>query len=137
MLKKCKVCGNEFEATRTTKTTCSDSCRQKLSRVKVTVTKIQPVTVTKPLTTEKEVTVTKRDKERKLVFTKEPIKERIKKYKEMYPESTYVPNWVVNGYNSMEEAIVSIVEKIRNDKSVQSSSIFYEPDYEEGGNTKV
>lgn len=113
----CRVCGKEFEALRSTKTTCSDGCRQKLARGKVTVTRIVPVivtgekvTVTKPLTVTD--TVTKEFDIRTLVFSKESIGERIKKYKSFFPDCTFVPNWIAHGFNSQEEAIRAVINSV-------------------------
>lgn len=122
MLNKCIVCGKEFEAIRPSKKTCSASCRQKLHREVSTVTKIVPI-VTNPTVTEvKEVIVTQdRSGEKVLKFRKdEPMEKRIEKYKAMYPDSSFVPNWVAHGFLSKEEAIKNAIKAVQQNQGITS-----------------
>lgn len=110
---KCLYCQKEIEGVRGTKKFCNGTCRQAYARHGVSVTKIVPVSVTKPLSVTKEgVSVTSRVEEKKLVFTNEPIEKRIEMYKELYPNSTFVPNWVANGFNSKEDAIRGAIKAV-------------------------
>lgn len=127
MILKCSVCNKEFEALRPTKRTCSDTCRQKYHRNASIVTKIIPivtkkdsiVTGTVTSTPTVTVTVTERVGDKKLRFTKDmPMEERIKKYREMYPDSDWVPNWVAHGFLSMEDAINNAIKCVNKNQSI-------------------
>lgn len=54
----------------------------------------------KPEQTSVKVETVTGDPLKKLVFTTEPIEERVKKYKELFPDSGFVPNWITNGFNT-------------------------------------
>jgi len=57
--------------------------------------------------------------EKILKFTKsQPISERIKKYWEMYPDSTFVPNWVAHGFLSKEEALENAIHQVNKNDEV-------------------
>jgi hypothetical protein len=118
MINKCLVCNKEFEALRKAKRTCSDACRQLLHREGAIVTKIVPIVTEKGSTVTEIPIVTNREVERKLVFTTEPIEERIKQYKDLYPNSTFVPNWVAHGFNSKEDAIKSALKEVQKNKGI-------------------
>lgn len=58
-----------------------------------------------------------------LVFTDETTEERIAIYKQTYPNSSFVPNWVRKGYNSKAEAIVDVLRKLgENAEAIHSHS---------------
>lgn len=58
-----------------------------------------------------------------LKFTNETPDKRIEMYKEMYPDSSFVPNWVRNGFNSKEDALQHAVRCINESKSVRSTGL--------------
>jgi hypothetical protein len=194
MINVCKVCNNQFEAERATKVTCSDACRQKLSRVGVTVTEVVPIVTKNPIVTGADLTVTEvtPDIERKLVeaykafekkysgrkrgptgnlsipdikctprfiegkrvltewekavldgrmvygdeeeiyieekvedhkvlkFSHEKLQERIAAYRKEYEGVTYIPNWILHGFNSKDEALKEAMKAVR--KSVGDSN---------------
>jgi len=69
-------------------------------------------------------TVTSEDRLSKLVFKKEtPIKERIEFYKSLYPEHTFVPNWIVNGFLNKEEALKNAIASVNRNMSVSSTGL--------------
>ena len=84
------------------------------SRTKLSVTNIEPVSVTK-----EKVTVTKPLSVTKLVFSHEPLEERIEKYLDLYPESKFIPNWIANGFNSQEDAIKKAISDVRKKNSIE------------------
>lgn len=117
---KCLYCQKEFTPKRSTARFDSDVCRVAYSRVGVSVTKDVPVSVTKTedsVTKDVSVTVSVTEK-KELRFTTEPIEERIKMYKELYPGYTFVPNWVVNGFNSKEEAIKAAIKAVTKNQGI-------------------
>lgn len=114
---KCLYCQKEVASKRGTKKFCDGSHRIAYFRRGVSVTRPVPVSVTKTIdsvTKEVSVTVsvTKEEREKELKFTKEPIEERIKRYRELYPDSTFVPNWVAHGFNSKEDAIRNAIDTV-------------------------
>jgi hypothetical protein len=52
-----------------------------------------------------------------------PIKERIEKYKEMYPESGFIPNWVAHGFLSKEDAIKNAISAVNKNDAVLSTGL--------------
>ena len=72
-----------------------------------------PITLTKVETLTGDVRVSK------LVFTKDqPIEERIKFYKSLFPESGFVPNWIRNGFLTKEEALKNAIACVNKNVSV-------------------
>ena len=52
--------------------------------------------------------------EKKLIFTdKQKLEERIEIYKEMFKDHTFIPNWILQGWNSREEAIKDVLKIVR------------------------
>lgn len=126
MINKCVVCDNEFEAVRKAKRTCSDACRQKLARGKATVTEIIPIvtekksTVTDTVTKKVIVTEVKRAGEKVLKFTEDiPMDKRIEMFYELYPQATFIPNWIAHGFASKEEAIKEVLKSVRKTTSIE------------------
>lgn len=112
---KCLYCSKDIIGERDTKKFCNGACRQAYARQKDSVTKIVPVSVTKTgVSVTKEVSVTE------LKFTNETMEERITKYTEMYPDFTFIPNWIAKGFNSKEEAIKKAISDVNKSKSVIS-----------------
>jgi hypothetical protein len=76
--------------------------------------------------TENDVIVTKpstvtREAEKKLIFTKDmPMKKRIEAYQGMYPDSSFVPNWVANGFLSQEEALQYAMKCVRDNPATKN-----------------
>jgi len=132
-MNKCVVCGNEFEALRPTKRTCSDTCRQKYHRNASTVTKIIPiVTKDRSIVTESDSIVTSTvtnkvivtEGEKELRFTKDqPIEERIRIYKELYKESVFIPNWIAHGFLNKEDAIQAAIKAVNKNESIVSTGL--------------
>ena len=122
---KCLYCQKEFEAKRSTARFDTDVCRVAYSRVGVSVTKDVPVSVTKTedsVTKEVSVTVSVTEK-KELKFTDEPIEERVKSYRDLYPDSTFVPNWVAHGFASKEEAIRNALMEVQKNKGIVSMGL--------------
>lgn len=118
---KCIKCSKEFVPVRKTGKFCSDSCRVSYNRLKVSVTGVVPVTVTKDTL---RVSVTKKAGE--LIFTTETPKERVAKYKEFYPDSVFVPNWVAHNFNSKEEAIRHAISEVKKSQGVINAGFDYD-----------
>lgn len=57
---------------------------------------------------------------KKLVFTNESQEERVRMYKEAYPNSNFVPNWIAHGYNSKEEALRAAIDAVESSKSIKN-----------------
>lgn len=58
-----------------------------------------------------------------LKFNKEPIQKRIEIYKEAYPDSTFVPNWIRHGYNSKEEALQAAMKAVEGSKVIRDMGL--------------
>ena len=72
-----------------------------------------------PITLTKVETLTSDNRLGKLVFTKDqPIEERIKFYKSLFPESGFVPNWIRNGFLTKEEALKNAIACVNKNVSV-------------------
>ena len=69
-----------------------------------------PLSVTKDLGN---VTLTVTDKLDKLRFTDETLEERIEIYKKIMGEITFVPNWILHGFPSKEDAIKHVIDEVR------------------------
>ena len=113
LIMNCLYCQKEIISKRGTKKFCDASCRQGYFRTKDSVTKVVPVSVTKS-----GISVTKKDSVTELRFTTEPIEERVKQYKDLYPNSTFVPNWVAHGFNSKEDAIKNAISEVQKNKGI-------------------
>ncbi len=126
---KCLYCQKELVSKRKSAKFDSNNCRIAYFRREVSVTKIVPVTVTKtPVsvtdTVTEEVSVTSRQEEKKLLFTKDQsIKQRIKIYKEMYPDSMFVPNWIANGFLSKDDAMNRVINLVNKSVKVSNSGL--------------
>jgi len=108
---KCLYCQNDFIPKRSTARFDTPACKLAYHRKSLSVSKVVPVSVSKSQDSVSKkvsvsVSVSSQEGEKILKFRKEePIEERIKKYKEMYSTSTFVPNWIANGFLSKEEAV--------------------------------
>ena len=60
---------------------------------------------------------------KELVFTNETIEERINAYREEYAGVTYIPNWVLHGFNSKEQAIKEAVKGVHKSVGVNNSGL--------------
>lgn len=58
-----------------------------------------------------------------LVFTKETQAERIAIYKKEYENITYVPNWVLHGFNSKQEALKAAIKDVQKSVGVSNSGL--------------
>lgn len=121
---QCSICSKEYNSTRSDSKFCSSKCRMLASRKKLSVTRIAPLSVTK-----EGLSVTKRgnsvtdnlssvtdsvtDKLDKLTFTDENLEERIAIYKKIMGEITFVPNWIIHGFHSKEEAIKHVISEVQ------------------------
>ena len=56
-------------------------------------------------------------------FNKEPIARRIEMYKKEYPDSTFIPNWVRNGFNSKEEALQAAIKAVEGSKVIRDMGL--------------
>ena len=121
---KCLYCQKEVISIRGTRKFCNGTCRQNYNRHGISVTKIVPVSVTKSLSvtdsvTKEVVSVTERTGEKILKFSSTTsMEERIKKYRELYPDSQFVPNWVAHGFNSKEEAIKNAIKAVTKNQGI-------------------
>ncbi len=89
----------------------------------MSVTKVIPVSVTKKGDSVT-VSVTKPLSVTELKFSKEKMDERIKKYRELYPDSEFVPNWIAHGFNSKEEAIKAAIKQVEKSIGVTSTGLY-------------
>ncbi len=121
---KCLYCQKEIKLKRKTKKFCDDNCRQGYFRKGLSVTEVVPVSVTKDNSVTENVTVKDRSVEKELQFSKgQSIKERIEIYKSLYTDSTFVPNWIVHGFESKEEAIRKALNSVEESTGVANSGL--------------
>lgn len=176
---KCLYCQKDITSVRGTRKYCSGACKLKANRLKVSVSKIVPVSVSKDTVSEDSVssifTITqeiekklelayknhekkwnnrfrgatgnikvpdikcvpcyengkriltewekaqlsvpsieevKETDSKELVFTNETTEERIAAYREEYPGVTWVPNWILHGFDSKEEALKEAMKAV-------------------------
>jgi len=188
---KCLYCQKELNGERSTKKYCDDNCKLKANRLKVSVSKIVPVSVSSdtviPLSVSEEIfTVTpeiekrlaeiykahekkysnrfrgasgnvkvpdvkctpyfedgkrvltewekaqlsepvivevKEEEHKELVFTNETIEERINAYREEYAGVTYIPNWILHGFDSKDQAIKEAIKAVHKSVGVGNSGL--------------
>ena len=58
-----------------------------------------------------------------LKFTTESMSERIAKYRLLFPDTGFVPNWIVQGWKSADEAIQNALKTVEKSTGVQNTSL--------------
>ena len=110
---QCLTCKREMTSKRSTKRFCSNKCKLAYHHKSLSVSKTVPVSVSNDT-----ITVVDTVKIDTLIdtlkFPKDmPIAKRIEKYKELNPDYTFVPNWIINGHTSREDAINHVLSYVR------------------------
>jgi len=65
----------------------------------------------------------KKDTHKELVFTNETQRERVEAYLEEYKDVTYVPNWIIHGFNSRKDAINAAMKAVQKSVGVNNSGL--------------
>jgi hypothetical protein len=116
---KCLNCQKEIISVRSSKKFCDAKCKLAYHRKDLSVSKVVPVSVSKDTVNDTvTLSVSKPVTDKKLIFTTESIEERVKAYKDLYSDSTFVPNWVANGFNSKEEAIKNALKSVQKSEGI-------------------
>jgi len=116
---KCLNCQKEIISKRSTKKFCGNACKLAYHKKDLSVSKVVPVSVSKDTVNDTvTLSVSKPVTDKKLVFTTESVEERIKMYKDLYPNSGFVPNWVAHGFNSKEEAIKNAIKAVTKNQGI-------------------
>jgi len=99
------------------------------NRKRVSVSEVVPVTVSVSVSKEEVsvsdiLSVSREQVEKDLVFTSTmPLEDRIETYKQLYKDSTFIPNWILHGYLCKEDAIKEALKWVRTSSGVNSASL--------------
>lgn len=123
MYMKCLYCSKEL--TNPKARFCNDSERMRYKRKSKSEQETRTLVIENPnkLKPEQVKIETVVNPNKELLFTNEPMDKRIKMFYEVYPDATFVPNWVENGFNSKNEALASAIRDINESKAVKNSGL--------------